>query len=150
MIIGIDPGKNGAVVGLGKSGAVLMTERMPKDIGSTAYILKTASPDFVVIEKAQAMPGQGVSSMFKYGCHFGEILGVLATLRIPHELVTPRTWTKAMHQGTAGGEPKKRSLEAARRLFPGVNLVPQGCRKPHDGIIDALLIAEWARRKNVG
>jgi hypothetical protein len=39
-------------------------------------------------------------------------------------------------------------VEVAKRLFPGVNLLPSDrCRKESDGMSDALLICEYARRK---
>lgn len=40
-------------------------------------------------------------------------------------------------------DPKATSLNAARRIFDGmdVQFVPKGCKKEHDGIVDAALIA---------
>ena len=36
---------------------------------------------------------------------------------------------------------------SCKRLFPGVNLkATERCRKDHDGIAEALLIAEYGRR----
>jgi hypothetical protein len=53
-----------------------------------------------------------------------------------------------MLAGTPGEDTKQRSVIAAQRLFPNVSLLPTPrCKKPSDGIADALLIAEWGRRK---
>lgn len=38
---------------------------------------------------------------------------------------------------------KTMALVAANRLFPKTNFVPEGSRKPHDGWVDAALIALW-------
>ena len=37
--------------------------------------------------------------------------------------------------------------EEVQRLFPGVNLIPPGCRKEHDGCAEALLMALYAKRR---
>lgn len=102
----------------------------------------------VFLEKAQAMPKNGAVSMFNYGTHYGQILGVLITLKVPHTLVHPRTWCRVIHSGTKAGAPKIRTLEAIKRLFPGQSLIPDGSRgrTPHSGITDAMAIAEHGRR----
>jgi len=145
-IIGIDPGKKGAIVAM--VGSEIHLHQMPEDAGSIVDILTKYAADgcHVFLEKSQAMPGQGTVSMFNYGTGFGTLLGILAALKIPHTLVHPKTWCKVMHSGTADAEAKVRSLEAARRLFPRVQLVRPRCTKPDEGYIDALLIAEWGRR----
>ena len=40
------------------------------------------------------MPKQGISGAFNYGVGYGKILGVLATLEIPTELVTSGVWKR--------------------------------------------------------
>ena len=44
---------------------------------------------------------------------------------------------------------KAYALAKAKELWPDEDFIPVGCRKPHDGIIDAALIAEFHRRKGV-
>ena len=122
---------------------------MPDDALEIVRVLRSYSEKdecHVFLEKSQAMPGQGSVSMFNYGVGFGTLLGVLAALKIPHTLVHPKTWCKVMHQGTTAGEAKERSLEAARRLYPQVELIRPRCRKPDEGYIDALLLAGYAKR----
>ena len=148
-IIGIDPGKKGALVILDGENVIL--HQMPEDANSIVLILAEYTTDsHVFLEKAQAMSiggnKQGVSSMFNYGVGFGTILGILAALKIPHTLVHPKTWCKVMHAGTTADDAKARSLEAARRLFPSVQLIRPRCTKPDEGFIDAVLIAEYGRR----
>lgn len=117
----------------------------------TARDLDNNSPfpsrTLIFIEKAQAMPKQGVSSTFNYGTGFGRLIGWCEALGLPFELVTPQAWMRVMHAGTTGTDSKARSLQAAQRLFPGVSLIPGKCRKPHMGLVEALLICEYGVRR---
>ena len=97
------------------------------------------------VEKVGAHPGQGVTSMFSFGQSYGFILGVLAALGIGVQLVPPGTWKKEF---SLIGKDKAASVEVCKRLFPGVNLLATDkCRKDSDGMAEALLMAEYARRK---
>ena len=97
-----------------------------------------------VVEHVSAMPGQGVTSCFSFGQNFGFILGLLSAYDIPYELVRPQKW-KRLFSCTSD---KNTSIAVAQRLFPGVDLrrTPR-CLKPHDGVCEALLLAEYCRRK---
>jgi crossover junction endodeoxyribonuclease RuvC len=48
------------------------------------------------VEQVGAMPGQGVSSVFAFGKVFGLALGILAANFIPHTLVAPQRWKRAL------------------------------------------------------
>ena len=48
----------------------------------------------VVVEQVNAMPGQGVTSMFNFGQTFGAIKGVCAALSLPIYFVRPSKWKK--------------------------------------------------------
>ncbi len=156
IIIGIDPGLKGALATLSpsytKTNGVrvelkVMPESMAEVIAHLEWHANGEGAAHVFIEKAQSMPRQGISSAFNYGTHFGHLLGIIQALGLAHTQVGPRTWTKAMHLGTFPDEPKKRSLEAAQRLFPDIKLTATDrSKKPHDGLVDALLIAEYGRR----
>lgn len=160
MIIGIDPGATtGGIAIMLDHGEVMMLWEMPSIVELvyefTALKAGADSSLFAYVEKAQAFPGQGVVSMFNYGLGYGQILGVLGALEIPYELIHPRVWSKEMLTGTS--EPvqskklkkdKSRNIEAARRLFP--SLPELRAKKPDSGIVDALLIAEYGRRRRQG
>jgi hypothetical protein len=103
------------------------------------------------LEKPQSMPGNRAQAMLTYGQGFGAVEGILCALQMRYIEVHPRTWTKEMHQGVDKKlKSKDKSLVAAARLFPGVNFVQEGCKKPHDGFIDAALIALYGWRKENG
>ena len=48
----------------------------------------------VVVEQVNAMPGQGVTSMFNFGQTFGAIKGICAALNLPIFFVRPSKWKK--------------------------------------------------------
>lgn len=155
MIIGIDPGKTGGVC-IFSEGLMSLLFAMPENIqeliGDFRSVIELASSSesklMVWLEKSQPMPKQGVTSVFTYGRHFGNLEGIITALKMPCTLVQPREWTKEMHRGTSQDTPKKRSLEAALRLAPSVNfLATPKCKKPHEGLVDAYLIAEYGRRQ---
>lgn len=152
MIIGIDPGKAGAIAYLtpeGSAGAVEMpVSGKELDAHAISRLIFEQNPSLVVIEKAQAMPGQGVTSMFNYGKGFGMILGVCEALNVPYRLVTPQKWKKVVLDGTA--KDKDAAINFVRRAYPGVNLTPGRKRKPHDGMADAVCIAEYGARLESG
>jgi len=147
-VMGIDPGAKGALA-LMTNRKIERMEVMPEDIHLTIDLIVDWQPSIIYLEKAQAMPGQGVSSMFKYGRHYGEIVGAISTLKIPLVEVSPRTWTKLMHAGTDSKLPAKgRSLKAALSLYPYMNfLATKRSRVPHDGLIDASLITGYGYKK---
>lgn len=143
--IGIDPGKKGAIAVIDGTGeheafAVPFSEQ------NYLSVLRDTDPSesIVVLEKVGAMPGQGVTSMFNFGQNFGWIEGVLEALRFPYELVAPQRWKREFYLT----HDKQASVRAAQRLFPGVSLlVNPRCRVENDGMAEALLLAEYARRK---
>ena len=143
--IGIDPGKKGSVSVIdGKDLIVLATPIVGKDydIRGMFDILNQHKEDsIVVIERSQAMPGQGVVSMFEFGRGYGIWLGLLTALFIPHQVIHSRTWTKLMLKG-APGEGKERAFHMATRLFP---LWTPKYKYEYE-YADSILLAEYCKR----
>lgn len=144
IYIGIDPGKNGGIALLDDTNEVRV---YPYSEETLIKKLKYDSKFFdvkCVLEKVNAMPNQGVVSMFNFGQNYGFIQGVLKAYNIPFELVPPQKWKKEFSVTSD----KNTSIEVAKRLFPQVNLkATERCKKDHDGMAEALLIAEYCRRK---
>lgn len=146
--IGIDPGKSGAICLLLSDyvePCSLYTRFYAFDEGVYVDVLASLPrhDSLCILEKVHAMPKQGVSSMFSFGQNFGFIQGVLLTLKIPFQLVEPRTWTRSF----GCGNDKSEHIRTAKRLFPTVNLKrTERCTKESDGFADALLLAEYGRR----
>lgn len=146
IYIGIDPGKNGGYAVLYDSGGISYGA-MGDDFVRTMRLVCESSRNkcaIACVEKVGAMPGQGVVSMFSFGKNAGFIEGVLHAFAIPYQLVTPQKWKKEF--GLTGD--KEKSVEVCKRLFPNVDLRrTDRCKKEHDGMAEALLMAEYARRK---
>ena len=141
IYIGIDPGKNGGIAFIGNKNDL----SMPYSDDRLLHMCRTFKGLNVIcyLEHVHAMPKQGVSSTFNFGMNFGFIQGVLKAYGIPYELVTPQKWKKEF----SCTSDKNTSIEVCKRLFPGVNLrATDRCRKDHDGMAEALLIAEYGRR----
>ena len=157
-ILGIDNGLDGGLVMLDDNliiGRLVMpTIDAPNGKGREYNIpfildaLESWKPERAVIERAQAMPGQGVTSMFSIGKGFGIMLGILAARAIPYEIVHPRTWQKMILADMSRTDTKAASVLVAQRLWPGVDWrATERCKKAHDGLTDAACIAEWGRRR---
>tara|TARA_B100000989_G_scaffold275898_1_gene235789 strand:+ start:938 stop:1429 length:492 start_codon:yes stop_codon:yes gene_type:complete len=107
-IIGVDPGLSGAIAVLennkvtnifdmpvmseGKKNkrqlnSALLVDLINKIIGKNEEVV-------VVVEQVNAMPGQGVTSMFNFGQTFGAIKGICAALGLPIFFVRPSKWKK--------------------------------------------------------
>lgn len=159
IFAGIDPGLSGAIAFLDETGepafggvydtpvlAVARSaggQRRVLDQPAMVALLRTVPADelAVVLEQVGPMPGQGVTSMFRFGEGFGVWQGILSALQVRHVLVRPQTWQKAMLAGVvcSGGA----SIIVARRRWPRVDLH----RVKDHGRADALLLAEYGRTR---
>jgi crossover junction endodeoxyribonuclease RuvC len=153
IYIGIDPGVSGATAILTHDDVTFhdmpileIKKKQTLDYAGLATILRpySGAAAFAAVELVGAMPGQGVSSMFKFGQCYGAVLATLAALQIPYELVTPPVWKRAFR--LVGCE-KDESRAAALRLFP--QCANDLKLKKHHGRADALLMAEYLRRQEV-
>ncbi len=152
IYVGIDPGQKGGVAFISEKGEEFVIP-MPS-MSELNTLFMTWDEEFkikhVFLEKSQAMPKQGVVSMFNYGEHFGTIQGILIAHALPYTLVPPKEWQKEMFKGTKQSitDAKEKALEIVRRIFPKQKFLPTfRTKKPHDGMIDSILIAEFCRRK---
>lgn len=97
-----------------------------------------------MVEKVGAMPKQGISSTWSFAENFGYIQGVLHALGIAFQLVPPRVWKNEFSLNSD----KANSIEVCHRLYPDVCLKrTDKCKKDDNNLAEALLMAEYARRK---
>ncbi len=111
----------------------------------------------VLFEKLNVIFGSSKKVAFSMGEQYGAVRMACVANGIPYMEVPPKTWQKDIFEGQvkitkigskSALDTKAMALEAARRLFPSVNLFgTERSTTPHDGLIDALLIAEYGRRK---
>ena len=155
VIVGIDPGlKGGLAFYDGKTLIVYPTpvnsvrfvkngkkkKRDEMDLAQAVFLMRQHGATQAFLEQVTAMPGQGVTGMFRFGTNYGQWLGMLAGLDIPVTTVTPQKWKK-----DAGLTAEKNdSLELARTLFPD-NLARFKLKK-NDGLAEASLIARYGYR----
>lgn len=167
--IGVDPGKSGAIVVLPKCEKDIRWIKGTEteaDIADFMYEVRdlyggynqmTGEPDqlFAVIELLNPAPNfkpkgkqagkqdekpkfqRGSVASFKLGMSFGVLRGTFAAHRIRREFVLPRTWQTYM--GCLSRGDKKITKSRAQELFPNIKVT--------HAIADALLLAEYARRK---
>jgi crossover junction endodeoxyribonuclease RuvC len=152
IYIGIDPGLDGAIAFFDLDKGHLSMIDMPtveiirngkkkRELNAqlVANVFRCVGGDMTaVLERVNAMPGQGVSSVFSFGRSSGIVEGVLAGMQIPLTIVTPQAWQKAA--SVRGG--KDGARQRATELFP----VYAGLfgRKKDDGRADAACMAWYA------
>ena len=150
IYVGIDPGQSGGMAFIQNNKVIALTPMILAgkfiDVRKTAeYINDILNFENTVacIEKVHSMPGQGVSSSFKFGFVTGTMHGIIGTLGISLHLVTPQKWKKEILEGTA--KDKQAAADFCARVYPDVNLLAtERSRVPHSGMVDALCIARYA------
>jgi crossover junction endodeoxyribonuclease RuvC len=157
FFIGIDPGFSGAIARLHDNGDVISvvdvpttqveftkggkkrqrTELLPAAMNLLLYC--PALRKFF-IEDVTARPGQGVTSMFRFGHGLGLWEGLLTANSYAYEKIRPVVWKAEF--GLIGKE-KEAALSVAQKLFGSKYLY----LKKHHGRADAMLLAEYGRRE---
>ncbi len=162
IYIGVDPGKHGGIAVLDAGGDVLALCAMPVIQGARAskaeYDLRRIfdrlirqGEAFVWLERLRAMPPKygGSAANYQRGYVTGIFEAFCVALKLRYQFVSPSVWQKAFWKGK--GDTKQQSIMFAERLFPMADLLAtERSRKPHDGMADALLIAEYGRRHTTG
>ena len=92
----------------------------------------------VVVEQVNAMPGQGVTSMFNFGQTFGAIKGICAALELPIFFVRPSKWKKHFELINSS---KDSSRTKAIEMYP--SLSKELAKKKDVNKSDAILIARY-------
>ena len=151
IIVGIDPGAHGGIAVLDSEIGITDTYKMPViyssgdiNAGELFSILPFGNDTHVFIESVHSMPGQGVASSFKFGYSVGMIEAACAIAEGGHSFINhvqPLAWQKA-GPGKTGGD-KSITIEWVKKTYPEAQIIPKGCRVPHDGICDAIGIAHY-------
>lgn len=154
--IGIDPGLTGAIALMNEGYADPLVWDMPTVANGKGVVKYEVDPvglahivegfvgfgaSRVILERTNAMPGQGVASMFSMGVSRGVVLGVLGSMRLPYEEVAPSQWKK--HFGLIGAD-KDMSRRLALQLYP--QLAKQLARKKDHNRAEAVLLATYLQR----
>ena len=151
-IFGIDPGIAGAIAILDEKKIVDVIDLPTMSEGkknkkqlNSAHLSQYISTNIVdinktvvVVEQVNAMPGQGVTSMFNFGQTFGAIKGISATLKLPIFFARPSKWKKHFELINSS---KDASRTKAIEMYP--NLSNQLSKKKDVNKSDAILIARF-------
>lgn len=142
---GIDPGRKGGLAIIYEEGSALSVSPLShQDLIRACKALSGLPGVRFCLESVHAMPKQGVRSTFTFGAEYGYLKGVLEAFNISYQEIPPERWKKEFGLNTD----KKKSIEVCKALFPEANLFPsERCRVESDGMAEALLLAEYARRK---
>ncbi len=152
IICGLAPGVSGAISIL-RNKKVIQVSDMPTMIdgkknkkqvngAQVASIIKEIIDKekdiIVVVEHVNAMPGQGVTSMFNFGQSFGVIKGICSALSLPIYFVRPTKWKKHFNLINSN---KDASRTKAIEIYPKIS--SQLSRKKDSNRADAILIARY-------
>jgi crossover junction endodeoxyribonuclease RuvC len=151
IIIGVDPGKTGALALLDSQyGHLIDVADMPI-VGPiiSPHLLgqivhdwtQPATSAVAVIEDVHAMPRQGVSSVFSFGRSLGVAEGVVAGAGLAITYVSPAKWKRALGLGADKGDSRRRAMET----WP--DMASKFARVKDDGRAEAALIAWWHWRQ---
>jgi len=160
--IGIDNGLAGALVCLGENpGEIINSIVMPTrgkakgnevDGKAVAEWLKTTASDgeITILLETPGKFAKGVQAISSMWDSYGTIRGIIEAFGYRHHRITPQSWQKVMLIGCKSGDTKPAALARARQIWPRETwLRSERCKTPHDGLIDAALIAESARIRNL-
>ena len=142
-LLGIDPGKHGAIAILAADHTLIDCIDMPDATGAAlgAHLRQIVSDwqpleiTAAWVEQVHAMPKQGVSSTFTFGMGYGAILGALGALGIPVHHVTPQHWKRTQRVTKDKASSRQRATELWPEQSSWFRLVK------HDGRAEAALIA---------
>ena len=152
IIFGIDPGVSGAISVLENKKVIEIFE-MPTMIdgkknkkqvngAQVANIIKERLNEnkeaIIVVEHVNAMPGQGVTSMFNFGQSFGVIKGISSALGLPIYFVRPTKWKKYFNLIKTN---KDASRTKVIEIYPEIS--SKISRKKDSNKADAILIARY-------
>ena len=141
ILLGIDPGKQGALALLDTETNRVTTHDMPgttrelHDLIAGFPIIRIA-----VVEKPFYPPKNGTANAGKKGEAYGTLIGALEWRDIPFREVRPEEWKRSLNVPTD----KNASRQRANQFFP--DDADQWPLVKHDGRAEASLIAWYALR----
>lgn len=157
--IGIDPGLSGGIAilrGRELELHVMPTENNGKKRRVDAEMLDCilSGPRAIVVYESPA-GSKNARALASMADSFARIETVLILGKFRREPITARKWQKEfwtvpkMAKGQKF-DTKAAALKVAKQLWPDRDWRASGrCKVPHDGLVDAALIAEYARRKGL-
>lgn len=154
MIIGVDNGLDGGLCAISDfDGGVVDKIPMPtmqrskkREVDArkiNEWLMSLHTPFTLAVEEplAHAKSSQAVRSM---ALSFGKIVGMAEVKGYDLVRVSVHKWQKEILGNIPKGMSKKFAMKIAESMAPEENwLKNKRCRKPHDGMVDAYLIAKY-------
>lgn len=161
IYIGIDNGLTGGLVALSDVAGLPPIAKLPMPCQAKAkgneidiaavwrWIQELHAQDMTLV-----MEQPGGSKNYKAAVSMADSFGALRALAelkgLRHHRITPQKWQKEILPNCPAGETKSFALAVVKRLWPEESwLATPRCKKPSEGLIDAALIAEYARSKQL-
>jgi len=162
MRLGIDNGVSGGIVAISDhDGRIIGMKTMPVKRWRSRNEIDVRAVRKLMLEICEHEPSKIISvtveepnnsrtpsTAYSVASSFHSLRAMLDLWEIiTWHRITPQSWQKVMLPKCAKGDTKKRALEYARRAWPDESfLASPRCKVPHEGLIDAALIAEHSRR----
>lgn len=164
--IGIDNGLSGGITIIDENQKIIKSIVMPVikgkkteyDIKKLTEIFRGIFTDgvfdnddiFVCLEKAHVRPISGKRACFMTGFGYGLMQGLLESMCMSYEIVSPNEWMKDILKGMDTTD-KKGSVMWCQRKYPKENwAATERSTKPHDGKTDSCAMAVYCYRRNNG
>lgn len=168
IFTGVDIGINGAIVTIDINQKIIRRSTIPKIGGKVdnkalvaEFELFAEKHNVIGLEDVHSIFGASAKANFTFGEIKGKKIGIAETLAFlyGHRIVyvPPKVWQKRIWSNVdmvykpkkpkdkrKKVDTKKTSLMAAKRLFPNEDFLRNSrCTVPHDGLVDAALIAQY-------
>ena len=153
IVVGIDPGMKGGVAVYNSDTNTMVARAMPTYGGRIdGDALKEMLPDrgVVYIEEQRARPPDGRVGAMTMGRGYEAILIAVEDKNLEYVLPTPHEWQDIVFcdydlddYGMNWKESKIASIDHVMYNWPSVDLSPGRMTLPHDGIADAVCLAEY-------
>jgi hypothetical protein len=162
--LGIDIGISGAIAVIDDKN--IFTYKMPlvakqldtNELYKIIASFKTTHKNLhICFEKLGLIFGSSKKTAFSMGYQMGVIEALCVGQKISYTAVRAVDWQKEMFKhttvitkpGKTSRDTKAMALVTIKKLFPDLTLTFNKEVKPNDGLVDAVLIAEYAKRNNL-
>ena len=145
FVMGVDPGLNGGLSCISTETGQAWSIRMPKESGQVDLDqvhnwIEHTGRVHTYIEKAQPFGRDGKKSAYTQFKNYGMLLRELQWCSDKVIEVPIPTW-KNYTLSAWDEKDKDAAISFVEDTFPDIDLYPGRCKKPHDGMADALCIA---------
>lgn len=149
-VVGIDPGREGAIALLGDGDVIVQCYDMPAKLSLLAEVIREVPKGaYACIEcpftntkgdanKALAVLVRKLPLLANYN----QIIGMLTVAGIPCQSVSPKVW-QATFAVRGKGKGSGNTIEQCLKVFPESKEIVLANGRKYDGRSDALLIAKW-------